>query len=159
TATRTSTPGPSPTPTATPTSTPTQTPTPTETATPTATPTNTSTPTATPTPALAEVQMVSPPSMQLRQSPGGPTIGPVLRNGAVLTVLYGYQIVDGLGWVEVMDPEGRVGWVPEIFLNILPPSATPTPLLTVSPTLTLTPSPSLTSTPLDFGEETLTPTP
>jgi uncharacterized hydrophobic protein (TIGR00271 family) len=153
TATRTSTPGPSPTSTTTPTSTPTHTATPTETSTPSPTPTNASTPTATPTPALAEVQIVSLPPMQLRQSPGGPEIGPVLRNGALLTVLYGYQIVDGLKWVEVMDPEGRVGWVPEIYLNVLPPSATP------SPTITMTPTPSDTPTPLPFSEETPIPTP
>lgn len=159
TTTRTSTPGPSPTPTSTATATATRTTTPTETPTPTPTATNTPTPTATPTPALAEVQITSLPPMQLRQFPGGPVIGPVLRNGSQLTVLYGYEVVGGLGWVEVVDSEGRVGWVPEIYLVILPPSATPTPSVTLTLTITLTPSPTGTASPLPFGEEILTPTP
>ncbi len=159
TATRTSTPGPSPTSTPTRTSTPTQTATPTETATPTSTPTSTATPTATPTPAVAEVNIVRLPPLQLRQWPGGPEIGPILRNGTLLTVLYGSETVDGLVWVEVLDSEGRVGWVPQFYLVVLPPSATPTPTITRTPTITTTPTPTNTLTPLPFGEQTATPTP
>lgn len=133
----TPTPGPSQTPTATPTSTSTLTPTPTSTATPTPTRTPTSTATPTPTPALAEAFNVYLPGFRLRQSPGGPPIGPYLRQGEVLTVLYGEQTVDGLIWVEVEDGDGRVGWIPQIYLTILQPTVTNTPSLT--PTGQLTP--------------------
>ena len=132
TPTHTVTPGPSPTSTPTPTHTATFTPTPTETPTLTLTPTDTSTPTATPTPAAAQAVNVRLPDLQLRQFPGGPVIGPVLRSGTSLTVLYGYQISNGLVWVEVQDAEGRIGWVPLIYLI----TVTPTPTWTAAPSET-----------------------
>lgn len=142
TPTHTVTPGPSPTSTPTPTHTATFTPTPTETPTPTLTPTDTSTPTATPTPAAAQAVNVRLPDLQLRQFPGGPVIGPVLRSGASLTVLYGYQISNGLVWVEVQDAEGRVGWVPLIYLITVTPTATWTAAPSETPiSSTLTPFP------------------
>ncbi len=149
TITRTPTPGPSLTPTRTttptslPTATPTETATPTDTATPTSTPTDTPTPTATPTPVLAAVTNSLIPSycLRLRQSPDGPIIG-YLSQGEPLTVLYGYEIVNGLVWVEVMDKEGRLGWFPQActFQITLTPTVTPTP------TITDTPSPTIDST-------------
>ncbi len=149
TQTFTSTPGPSPTLTKTPTVTPTYTATPTVTTTPTLTPTNTPTPTDTPTPSIGIVAQVVLPGPRMRQWPGGPIIG-TLRDGQILTVLYGYQVVDGLVWIEVQDREGRVGWVPQIYLKIWSPSATPevntTPNDSITTLDTLTPALTATST-------------
>ncbi|MEW6094787.1 MAG: DUF389 domain-containing protein [Chloroflexota bacterium] len=79
---------------------------------------------ATPTPAQAQVQITGLPPLQLYQSPGGPVVGQ-LRANQQLTVLYGRQVYMSLVWVEVMDEEGRVGWVPEVYLQ--PIEMTPTP--------------------------------
>ncbi len=116
TITLTFTPGPSPT------STPSPTLTPTSTFTPTATATFTPTSTSTPTPALAQALNVALPRLQLYQTPGGPAIGQI-RPGQGLTLLYGRQAVGGLVWVEVRDAEGRIGWIPEIYLKVI--TATP----------------------------------
>ncbi len=160
TQTLTSTPGPSPTATRTPTFTPTRTATPTETALPTDTPTFTPTPTNTPTPAAAQVINVYLPGLRLRQWPDGPVIGPALSQGSALAVLYGYEIVNGLVWVDVRDEEGRVGWIPLIYLITLTPTSTLTPSPTATITPTLTPSPTATITPtLDTITATYTQTP
>lgn len=117
-----------PTPTWTPTLTPTHTPGPSPTVTPSPSPppsptqTVTFTPTATYTPGLVQVLNTSLPRLQLYQTPGGPVIGQI-RSGQVLTLLYGKQETGGLIWIEVMDPEGRVGWIPEIYLQVT--TATP----------------------------------
>lgn len=132
TPTRTFTPGPSPTHTHTPTATATATPLPTDTATPTETPTFTSTPTHTPTPALARADLVNLPGLTLRQSPNGPVISPVLRSGTTLTILYGNQVVNGLVWVQVRDSEGRIGWVPLLYLQVITQTPTKTPAVTDS---------------------------
>ncbi|MCK4978544.1 MAG: DUF389 domain-containing protein [Anaerolineales bacterium] len=152
TPTFTSTPGPSPTPTKTATPTATRTPLPTETATPTNTATSTATATSTPTPAVAEAYNTYLPSMRLRQWPEGPAIGPPLREGTLLIVLYGREVVNGLVWVEVKDAEGRRGWIAETYLTVITPTATKTPTAsataTDTPTATSTPSPAVpTSTP------------
>ncbi len=127
TPTLTSTPTPGPSPTLTSTSTPTSTATSTATNTPepTATSTPTLTPTLTATPATVKAWSTGIPNMRLRQWPGGPEIAPV-RHNQVLTLLYGYEIVDGLVWVEVRDAEGRIGWIPQFYLLqiTLTPSAT-----------------------------------
>ena len=144
TPTYTPTPGPSPTATFSPTPRPTITATPippTETNTPTATSTFTSTPTNTPTPYIAQVYNTLLPGLYLRQSPAGPEIGRI-SNLALLTVLYGYEIVDGIAWIEVMDEDGRIGWIPQVYLSTLTPTFTNTPTLTVTPTKT--PSPTRT---------------
>jgi uncharacterized hydrophobic protein (TIGR00271 family) len=120
--TRTSTPtlGPSPIVTETPrpsaTFTPTASRTPTATATPTSTPT--STPTETPTPGLAVIWRVAGEGISLRARPGldQARIG-FLPAGSLVTVLYGYEIVDGWVWIEVQDAEGRVGWIPQYNAN------------------------------------------
>jgi uncharacterized hydrophobic protein (TIGR00271 family) len=116
TMTLTYTPGPSPTITPSPTFTPTVTFTSTATATFTATPTNT------PTPELVQVLNTALPRLQLYQSPNGPVIGQI-RPGQKLTLLYGRQEVGGLVWVEVMDVESRIGWIPEVYLRLV--TATP----------------------------------
>ena len=108
TLTPTNTPGPSPTPTVI----------------PTITPTFTLTPSPTPTPGLVQVVNTIIPPLRLYQTPGGPVIG-LIRSGQVLTLLYGKQELDGLIWVEVVDIEGRVGWMPEAYLFDV--TATPPP--------------------------------
>jgi uncharacterized hydrophobic protein (TIGR00271 family) len=119
--------GPSPTPTRTPTATLTNTPTPTDTHTATATATATATPTATPTTYTSYLSGVLFPGMRLRQYPNGPIIATLLE-GDTLTVLYGQEIVNGLIWVEVVDSEGRTGWIPQIYV------LTPTLTLTITET-------------------------
>ncbi len=139
TATATPTLGPSPTnthtPTATPTATATRTPTPTALP-PTETPTATLTPTQTPLPGAGKVvpgtQLLG---LFLYQSPGGPTIAQ-LRTNQVLTVLYGSELIDGLVWIEVMDADGRIGWIPQVLVAEI----TQTPTATQTPTPTQTPS-------------------
>jgi uncharacterized hydrophobic protein (TIGR00271 family) len=148
TATYTYTPGPSPTATSTFTMTPTLTQTPTQTDTPTPTSTATSLPSLTPTPSLGMVVSSFYPSIYLRQSPGGPIIAD-LKLGQELEILYGREIYKGLVWIEVMDDEGRIGWIPEIYVLVLTPVPSSTATLTLSPTLTETPaaSPDVSITP------------
>jgi uncharacterized hydrophobic protein (TIGR00271 family) len=152
TVTPTNTPGPSPTPTSTATSTATPTFIPTSTSTSTPTQTPTATPTFTPTPSDGVVVDGTFPGLQLRQFPNGPIIGHV-KVGEPLTILYGRETVDGLVWIEVQDGEGRVGWILEVYLVVLPPP----PTLTPSSTATL---PSLvTSAPTSTSSTALTPEP
>ncbi len=145
------TPGPSPTPTNTPTERPTSTPTSTFTITPTFTPTSTNTPTCTPTPALAQAVRAQIPNLRLLQFPGGPDIGPI-RYNQPLTILYGYEVLDGLVWIEVQDAEGRIGWIPQIYLH----NITLTPTVTETPTETLTPSETSSITPTELISSTKT---
>ncbi len=93
--------------------------------TPTASATATATATYTPTPGLAAVWRVSGEGLSLRAGPGldQARIG-FLPAGSVVTVLYGYEIVDGWVWLEVRDREGRTGWLPQYNLN--PVTVTPT---------------------------------
>ena len=115
-----------PTFTATPTPIPTETrgPSLTPTFIPSATPTLTLIPSSTPTPAQVQVVVTGIPPLQLYQTPGGPVIGQS-RAGQILTRLYGRQEVAGLIWVEVMDEDGRIGWIPETYLHVI--TATPGP--------------------------------
>ena len=125
--------GPSPTATNTKTATPTDTSTPTITHSPTATSTETATPTTTPTPYPAYMTGLVFPGSRLRQYPNGPVIG-TLYDGDPLTVLYGQEIVNGLVWIEVMDKDGRIGWIPQIYVLTPVPSPSPTPSATITPT-------------------------
>lgn len=63
----------------------------------------------------------------------------VLKQGQVLTVYYRTQVVNGVVWVEVMDEEGRVGWILQVFL--VTPTATSSATFTGTPTLTSLPKP------------------
>ena len=125
-----------PTLTITPTFTSTPTPvtsTPTSTYTPSSTPTVTPSktpipPTPTATPSLARITDTTGRLLDLVQSPGGPSIGK-LRNGDYITVLYGNEVFEGLVWLEVMDKDGRIGWIPQINLSVV----------TLTPTVTVTP--------------------
>ena len=66
----------------------------------------------------------------LREYPNGPSLW-LIPPGTVLTVLYGYEIVDGWVWIEVMDPEGRLGWIPQFYTVLI--TITPTPTLENGP--------------------------
>jgi hypothetical protein len=132
TVTRTATPGPSPTATYTRTATATATRTATVTATATETPLPTSTPTLTATPWQAKAFSPILPVMQIYQYPGGPVIGP-LRSGQQLTILYQQQNFQGLVWLEIQDQEGRVGWVPELYVRALTATPTATATRTATP--------------------------
>ena len=107
------------------TSTSTYTPTVTATNTPSATPVP---PTFTPTPSLARITDTNGRILDLVQTPGGPSIGR-LRSGDYVTVLYGSRVLDGLVWIEVMDKDGRIGWIPQINISVV----TLTPTVTVAP--------------------------
>jgi uncharacterized hydrophobic protein (TIGR00271 family) len=117
-----------PTPTITPSATATSTPGPTPTSTPTPTPTATATATSTATPASAEVWLRDLPSMEMYQEPGGPVIG-TIEVGQPITILYGREEFNGLIWLEVMDADGRIGWIPEIYMirETLTPTVSVTP--------------------------------
>jgi hypothetical protein len=91
---------------------------------PTATRTFTPTPTSTPTPGLVQVWGTGLPPARLYHRPSGPVIGE-MRPGQMLTLLYGTDEVGGLIWVEVMDEEGRAGWIPLFYL--IDVTATPSP--------------------------------
>jgi uncharacterized hydrophobic protein (TIGR00271 family) len=116
---------PSATPTRRPTISPTSTPTPTATHTPTRTPTHTLTPsptaTATPTPTAT-------PSLAVVGGTGGIGVwmyrGPSLsggkitawRDGTVMVLIGAVAEADGYVWIQVMDPLGRLGWIPDRYL-------------------------------------------
>lgn len=120
TPTSTSTPTPTSTPTATPTPTPTPTATPTHTPTYTPTPTHTPTPTPTPTPILAQVGGTGGQGVWMFRQPSlaGGKIG-AWRDGAVMTVAGGPVEADGYLWIQVIDPKGRLGWIPDRYLIYL----------------------------------------
>jgi uncharacterized hydrophobic protein (TIGR00271 family) len=117
TATPTHTPTPTATATDTATDTPTPTPTDTATATPTPTPTNTPTNTPTPTPVVSEVGNTGGDGVWMYRQPrlsGGKITA--WRDGTRV-VLSGQQVeADGYTWIEVVDPKGRVGWIPALYL-------------------------------------------
>lgn len=140
TETLTPTPGPSPTFTSTPSPSPTSTAT--ATFIPTATPTNTptATSTSTPTPEMGLAANITFPGLRMRQWPDGPVIA-LLRDRQNLTILYGYEVVNGLVWIEVMDEEGRVGWIPQIYVLVVTPTHTPTSRVTATPLLQATSTP------------------
>jgi uncharacterized hydrophobic protein (TIGR00271 family) len=115
TATRTATPRPTSTGTPTATPTPTPTATPTQTPSPTATPTSTPTPTA--TPALAQVGGTGGLGVWMYRQPGltGGKIG-AWRDGTVVTLVGESVEADGYVWIQVIDPRGRLGWIPDRYL-------------------------------------------
>ena len=116
TLTPTTTPGPSATPT------PTRTPLPSSSPTTTETPTPTLTPTATATPIPYEARIIWPqtPGLGLYQQPGGPSIGRLYYSQTVM-VYHDQQNYEGLVWVKISDDQGRIGWLPQNYLEILTP--------------------------------------
>ncbi len=119
TPTPTATTGPSPTPTETPLS-PTATTTPTYTPSPTPTNTPTQTPTPTSTPVTASVSEMYYVDIYLHLIPGGPEVG-FLEKGSIVSILYGSEIYESVLWVDVIDEQGRTGWVQQRFLVIATP--------------------------------------
>jgi uncharacterized hydrophobic protein (TIGR00271 family) len=113
----TSTPTPAPTSTSTFTPTPTATSTATHTPTATATPTATSSPTSTPTPILAMVGATGGQGVWMYREPGlaGGKIA-AWRDGTVLIVVGGPVEADRYQWTQVIDPKGRLGWIPDRYL-------------------------------------------
>jgi len=110
--------------------------TPTVTVTPTATATQTPSqtpvpPSPTATPELAEIPRTSG-RLDLVQSPGGPSIGQV-RAGDFVTVMYESKVYDGLVWLQVVDSEGRIGWLPQIHLMVVTYTPTATGTATIHP--------------------------
>lgn len=114
----TQTPTLEPTVTTTPTITPSDTPTPTPTATATSTPTPTPTPTA--TPVLAEVGSTGGRGVWMYRQPGlrGGKIM-AWRDGTLMTIAGGPVEADGYAWIQVIDPRGRLGWIPDLYLIYL----------------------------------------
>jgi hypothetical protein len=110
----------------TPTATSTATQTPTPTFTPTATATATITPTATPAP--AHVFGTRGTGVHIRQEPfrSAPSIG-TLWEGAPVIVFYPPRVSDGYVWWQVQDENGRLGWIPQIYLATLTPTPAPKP--------------------------------
>jgi len=127
--TLTATPGPSSTATHSPTPTMTASPTHTMTPSSTWTPRPSTTSTVTLTPSEGMIVRFLPPQRKLYQEPGGPIIGDLL-NGQKVTILYGREIYAGMYWVEVRDAEGRIGWLPEIYIQpIIPTTPAPSPVV------------------------------
>ena len=94
---------------------PTITPTATSTATPTPTATPTKTPTPTPTTVHAQLLNTYQTGIYLSLEPGGAEVG-FLEKGSEVHILYGYEIFDGWVWVDVIDTQGRTGWIPLFYL-------------------------------------------
>jgi len=90
----------------------------------TSTPVPTATSTLTPTPGLVQASNGILPPLKLYQEPGGPVIGNINR-GQTLTLLYEREELNGLVWVNVMDDEGRIGWVPEAYLTSITATQNP----------------------------------
>jgi uncharacterized hydrophobic protein (TIGR00271 family) len=124
--TATPTVGPSPTKTPSPTQTPSATPSPTTTATSTVSPSPTAIPpTATPQPVIV-ISADIPNNGNLYQNPGGPIIGQ-LRDEQMLYDLHESMVFEGLVWTKVMDEDGRIGWLPQIYLLPTTPTSTTEP--------------------------------
>jgi uncharacterized hydrophobic protein (TIGR00271 family) len=117
TPTHTPTRTPMPTPTSTSTSAPTATATFAPTATWTATPTETPSPTPTPTPILARVGGTGGLGVWMYRNPG--LDGLKIRawsDGTKMIVVGGPVEADGYVWIQVVDPRGYVGWIPDLYL-------------------------------------------
>jgi hypothetical protein len=115
-------PPPTPTPTLTPTPTsppPTIGPSPTPTPPPTATPTQAPA-SPTPQPQTATVTGAGSLGLRLRDAPNGNLID-YLPDGTVVTLLDGTATTDdGLEWRQVIDSQGREGWVAVLYITVNP---------------------------------------
>jgi uncharacterized protein YgiM (DUF1202 family) len=60
-----------------------------------------------------------------------------LYGGQKITVLYATQVYAGLVWLQIEDSDGRIGWIPQIY--VLENTPAPTPSLTRTPVLSVTP--------------------
>ncbi len=108
---------PTPSPTSTPVPTPTPTSTPTPTPTPTSTPTPTLTPSPTPTPiSYALIEGTTRGAANMRRAPGLTAVIATLRDGTVVELTGRREQADGYTWVEVVAPDGLVGWVVDLYV-------------------------------------------
>jgi uncharacterized hydrophobic protein (TIGR00271 family) len=108
------------TPSPTPSITPTPTPTPTSTPTPTDTPTATATPTPTATPTLVQVGNTGGQGVWMYLEPGlGGTKITAWSDGTVLVVTGEPVDANGYTWIQVIDPWGRPGWIPQRYLVLV----------------------------------------
>ncbi len=108
-----------PTLTSTPTGLPTVTNTPTATLRPTRTQTPTPTSTFTPTAVLAYIANTGGKGVFVYDSPQGKIITS-LAEGWPIQILYRREIVKGYEWLEIRQLDGKVGWVPAIYVSIRP---------------------------------------
>jgi len=46
-----------------------------------------------------------------------------LRDGTVLVIMGDSGTADGYTWIQVVDPKGRVGWIPDQYLIFRRPPA------------------------------------
>jgi len=60
------------------------------------------------------------PALTLYQQPGGPSIGRLYFSQLVM-VYHDQQNYEGLVWVKIRDDQGRIGWLPQNYLEILNP--------------------------------------
>jgi hypothetical protein len=60
------------------------------------------------------------PGLTLYQEPGGPSIGRLFFSQLVM-VYHDQQNYDGLVWVKIRDEQGRIGWLPQNYLETLNP--------------------------------------
>lgn len=74
-------------------------------------------PMPTPTPVLVGVGGTGGQGVWMYRRPGlkGTKIT-AWRDGTVLTVAGGPVEADGYVWIQVVDPKGRLGWIPERYL-------------------------------------------
>jgi hypothetical protein len=75
------------------------------------------------------------PPLQLYQIPGGPVIG-TIRLNQPLEIFDQRQVYKGLTWIYIADADGRLGWIPEVYLQVYTPTSTPTPSTTPEPPVT-----------------------
>jgi uncharacterized hydrophobic protein (TIGR00271 family) len=116
-ATATPTPAPTGTPTAEPTVSPTAAPTTTPTPPPIATSTPTTIPSITATPvSYAVVGATGGRGANVRRVPGRSAIITALRDGTLVQTLGQSTAADGLDWVAIVLPDGRVGWIADDYL-------------------------------------------
>ena len=122
------TPTPTPSPTATPHPLPSPTPSPSHTATSTITVTPSPSPTATntSTPVSGFIARAEAVRLQLYQTPGGPPIGQ-LRYNQPIFIWPQTQVFNGYVWRLIQDGEGRIGWIPEIYIQTISLTGTITP--------------------------------
>ncbi len=120
--------------------------TPTSTITPTRLPTLT--PTNTPTLSSGKVKRYILPEMKMYQVPNGPVIG-IIHSGDEIILMDRSQTRNGLVWIEIQDKDGRIGWIPEVYVSVIHK----TPGLTVTSTATPAKTTGINLTPVSGTHE------
>jgi len=57
-------------------------------------------------------------TVRVRDLPGGSQIVAAIPAGTVVQVLFGRSVVDGIEWLQIRLPSGRVGWVAGYLLTL-----------------------------------------